>query len=342
MRSLFALVPFQITQSPDGYLHLTPNDGVTIAASWNALVNDKPEDNIHEDYWFLNRLKNGEGFLSVDGGDVITGSIEYALNGTVQWYSDTETISTTRQDVFDRFEYSWKEIAGTVLQSELESAINQGSAAKFDLKSGKLSNLRSTFDNIINASLYADGTGTGGKEIGGLQALVPNAPTSGTVGGINAGTFSFWRSQQTSGVKSTSAFDNLRATMRSIYNLCSNGVAGKHPTFVSTTRTVFEGFEGLLLANERFTSKDQADGGFKNEVVKFKGALMAYDNDCPTGNAYFLNAQYIKLAYAKGHWYKASPGVSPANQTVDVFKVHSIANLIATNRRMLGVVTAIT
>jgi hypothetical protein len=189
MRSLFALVPFQITQSPDGYLHLTPNDGVTIAASWNALVNDKPEDNIHEDYWFLNRLKNGEGFLSVDGGDVITGSIEYALNGTVQWYSDTETISTTRQDVFDRFEYSWKEIAGTVLQSELESAINQGSAAKFDLKSGKLSNLRSTFDNIINASLYADGTGTGGKEIGGLQALVPNAPTSGTVGGSTRAPF---------------------------------------------------------------------------------------------------------------------------------------------------------
>src|SRR5262245_20025641 len=129
MRSLFSLVPVQITQSPDGYLHMpTPNDGVTIAASWNALINDKPEDNIHEDYWFLNRLKNGDGFLSVDGGDVITGSIEYALNGTVQWYSDTEAISTTRQDVFDRFEYSWKEIAGTVLQSELENAINQGSA----------------------------------------------------------------------------------------------------------------------------------------------------------------------------------------------------------------------
>ena len=130
--------------------------------------------------------------------------------------------------------------------------------------------------------------------------------------------------------------------MRSIYNLCSNGVAGKHPRFASTTRTVFEGFEGLLLANERFTTKEEADGGFKNEVLKFKGAMVAYDNDCPSGNLYFLNSQFIKLAYAKGHWYKASPAVSPANQTVDVFKVHSIANLIATNRRMLGVVTGIT
>ena len=67
--------------------------------------------------------------------------------------------------------------------------------------------------------------------------------------------------------------------MRSVYNQCSNGVAGDHPTFGVTTRTVFEAFEGLLLATERFTSKGEADGGFKNEVLKFKGCKLAYD-DC--------------------------------------------------------------
>ena len=319
-----------------------PNDGVTITASWNALVNDKPEDNIFEDYWLLNRLKQGEGFLSVDGGDVITASLEYATNGTVIWYSDLETISTTRQDVFDRAEYSWKEIAGTVAQSELENAINQGSAKKFDLLKAKLKNLRSSFDSVVNTALYADGTGTSSKEIGGLQLLVATDPTTGTVGGINRATFSFWRSQQTSGAKTTSAFDNLRATMRSIYNLSSNGVAGQHPKFGATTRTVFEGFEGLLLANERFTSKSDGDGGFKNEILKFKGMMLSYDNDCPTGIMYLLNPAFLKLAYAKGHWYKAADPVEPANQTAKVFKVHAIANLITTNSRMLGAVTGIT
>ena len=319
-----------------------PNDGQTIAASWNALVNDKPEDNIHEDYWILNRLKEGEGFLSVDGGDVITASLEYATNGTVAWYSDLETISTSRQDVFDRAEYSWKEIAGTVVQSELENAINQGSAKKFPLLDGKLKNLRSSFDSTINAALYSDGTGSSSKEMGGLQLLVSATPTTGTRGGINSGNFSFWRSQQTSGAKTTSAFDNLRATMRSIYNLCSNGIGGNHPAFGVTTRTVFEGFDGLLLANERFTDKSSGDGDFKNEVLKFKGMKLAYDNDCPSGLMYFLNPKFLKLAYAKGHWYKAHPSVKPANQTAEVFKVHAIANLIATNLRMLGCVSAIT
>ncbi len=319
-----------------------PNDGMTIAASWNALVNDSPEDNIFSEYWLLNRLKKGEGFLGIDGGDVITASLEYALNGTVQWYSDTEQLSTSRSETFDRAEFGWKECAGTVLQSELESAINQGSAKKFPLLDAKLKNLRSSLDDLVNAALHSPGTGSSGKEIGGLQHIVSTTPTSGTVGGINRGNFSFWRNQQVTGTRTTSAFDNLRATMRSGYNLASNGVGGKHPKFGVTTRTVFEGFEGLLIANERFTNKEAGDGGFENEVLTFKGMKLAYDDDCASGNLYMLNPQFLKLAYAKGHWYKPHKPVEPANQTVEVFKVHAICNLITTNARMLAVISAIT
>ena len=315
---------------------------MTIAASWNALVNDKPEDNIFADYWLLNRLKDGQGFMSVDGGDLITASLEYATNGSVAFYSDLETISTTRQDVFDRTEFPWREIAGTVVQSELENAINQGSAQKFDLLGAKLKNLQKTLDATINTGLFAVGTESSGKSIGGLQSLIATDPTTGTVGAINRATFTFWRNQQASGAKTTSAFDNLRATMRSIYNLASNGVGGNHPKFGVTTRTVFEGFEGLLLANERFTDKTSGEGGFKNETLKFKGMMLSYDAACPSGIMYFCNPEFLKLAYAKGHWYKAAKEVEPANQTAKVFKVHSICNLIATNPRMLGALTLIT
>jgi hypothetical protein len=315
---------------------------MTIAASWNALVNDKPEDNIFAEYWLLNTLKRGDAFLSVDGGDLITGSIEYAVNGTVGFYSDTETISTTRSDVFDRFEYSWKEVAGTVLQSDLEDAINQGSAKKFDLLDAKLKNLRSSLDDTLNASLFSDGTGTSGKELGGLQLIIDTTPATGTVGAINAATFSFWRNQEASGAQTASAFDNLRATMRSIYNSSSNGYSGKHPRYWTTTQTVFQGYEGLLTINERFTDKSSGDGGFKNETLMFKGAAGSYDGDCPAGNLYFYHPSFLKLAYLKGHWYKMTGPIRPANQTAEIYQVAARCNLIATNRRMLGVVDSIT
>lgn len=318
-----------------------PNLGQTVTQAWEHIVKSKPEDVIFEDYWFLYKLRQGGGIKSVDGGREIQVPLEYATNTSVGFISEMDPLSTTRVDVFDTAQFQWKMIAGTVVQSELEDAINQGSGGKFDLLAAKLSNLKSSTEAAINASLFSDGTGTSGKEFGGLQLLVPATTTSGTVGGINRATYSWWRNKSAAGTQSAAAYDNLRAAMRSVYNQCSNGVAGDHPKFAVTTRTVFEGFEGLLLANERFTSKESGEGAFKNEVLKFKGAEIAYDEDCLSAALYFLNPKYIKLFVQKGRWMKMFDDVEPANQLLRVFKNATIGNLVVTNPRMLGIVHTI-
>lgn len=340
IHSLLSLVPQQFTQSPDGVLW-APNDGERAASNWEAVVGQGPEDQIHDDYWLFNQLSKGEGFMGLDGGDKITGALEYALNGTVASYSDTDTIDTTRAEVFDRFEADWKEYAGTVVISELEKDRNAGQGQKFALLPARLENLRKSMRSEINTDLFSDGTGNSSKVMTGLAALVSSTPTTGTAQGINRATYSWFRNQQTAGTQTTSAFDNLRASMRSIYNLCSNGVGDAHPSFAVTDRTVFEGYEGLLLANERFSSKDEGDGGFKNEVLKFKGCKLSYDNDCTASAMYFLNPRFLKLVYKKGAWFKMREKVNPANQTIDVLMVRTMANLITTCPRRLGVVTAI-
>lgn len=319
-----------------------PNVGQRVAANWEAVVGNGPEDNINDDYWLLNQMSKGEGFMAKSGGDYIVVPLEHSLNATVSSYSDVDTIDTTRQDVFDRAEAQWKEYAGTVVVSDLELDRNSGEGRVFDLLPAKLENLRMSMRSAINADMYGAGTNNGSKVITGLQALVSSTPTTGTVQGINRATFSFWRNQQTSGAQSASAFDNLRAAMRSIYNSCSNGVGDAHPSFAVTTQTVFQGYEGLLLANERFSSKDEGDGGFRNEVLKFKGAKISYDNDCTSGALYFLNPKFIKLAYKRGSWFKMRPKVNPANQTIDVYLIRTMCNLVVTNPRRLGVVTSIT
>lgn len=318
-----------------------PNVGQRVVANWEAVVGNGPEDQINDDYWLLNQMSKGEGFQSRSGGDFIVVPLEYALNSTVTSYSDTDQIDTTRSDVFDRAQAEWKEVAGSVVHSDLESDRNDGEGKVFDLLPAKLENLRNSMRSALNVMLFGAGTGNGGKDLTGLQALVSSTPTTGTVQGINRATFAFWRNQQTTGTQTSSAFDNLRAAMRSNYNSCSNGVGDSHPTFGVTTQTVFQGYEGLLIANERFTDKSEGDGGFKNEILKFKGAKLSYDNDCPSASLYFLNPKFIKLIYKKGAWMKMRPKVSPANQTVDVYLVRTMANLVVTNPRRLGVVTAI-
>ena len=319
-----------------------PNVGQRVTSNWEAVVGKGPEDNINNDYWLFNQLSKGEGFLGLTGGDFIAAPLEYVLNTTVSSYSDTDLISTTRVDVFDRAEFQWKEYAGTAVLSDLEADRNAGEGTVFPLLPAKLNNLKNSMRSQINTGLFSDGTGNSSKDIGGLQLIISSTPTTGTVGAINRGSFTFWRNQQTSGAKTTSAFDNLRASMRSIYNLCSNGVADDHPGFAVTDRTTFEGFEGLLLANERFTDKSDGEGAFKNEVLKFKGAKLSYDVACPSGVLYFCNTAYLKLAYKKGSWFKMLDSIRPANQTLTVYPVRSMCNLITTNARRLGCVTAIT
>ena len=319
-----------------------PNVGQRVTSNWEAVVGKGPEDNIHNDYWLFNQLSKGDGFLGLSGGDFIAAPLEYAVNTTVSSYSDTDPIDTTRVDVFDRAEFQWKEYAGTAIVSDLEIDRNAGEGTVFPLLPAKLENLRNSMKRSINTDLFGDGTGNSSKVIGGLQYLASTTPTTGTVGAINRANFSFWRNQQTAGTQTTSAFDNLRASMRSIYNLCSNGMGDAHPSGAVTDRASFEGFEGLLLANERFTDKSDGDGGFKNEVLKFKGAKISYDVACPSGNLYFFNPRFLKLAYKKGSWFKMLDPIRPANQTLTVYPVRSMCNAITTNARRLGVVSAIT
>ena len=57
---------------------------------------------------------------------------------------------------------------------------------------------------------------------------------------------------------------------------------------------------------------------------------------------YFLNPRFLKLVYMKGAWMKMLESVRPSNQTLTVYPVRTVCNLITNNARRLGVVTAIT
>jgi hypothetical protein len=299
-----------------------PNDGQLIASSWEAYVSHEPEDNIFDRYWLLENLKQGKSFEK-QNGRAIFHTIEYAVNGTVKWMGERETLDVTHYDVFDQAEYAWKHIAGVCDISEFMKQATANGAGKFSVMAKQIENLKNSIFDTFNAGLFSDGTGTSSKQIGGLQLLVPDDPTTGTRGQISAASFTFWRSQNTSGAKTTTAFDNLLSSLRSIYNLCSNGVGSQTPEFAVTTRTVFEGISG-----------------FKGDQLMFKDIPIAYDNDCPSGNAYLLNRRNLKLVYML--WMKAFPPASPVNQFIDAVKILTIANLTTDNPRRLGNVDSIT
>lgn len=318
---------------------------IKATASWEQKFGKKPTDNIFLSnalFYFLGE----DGFKEeADGGRLIEFGIEYAENSTFKSYGELETLDTTRITVFDAARFDWKINAGTVVYSELERLRAQAAAGKYDLIANKLENGKSSHISAMNRQMWSDGSGNGSQDIGGIQSIISATPTTGSVGQINRGTFSFWRNQQTSGAKTSTAYDNLRASMRSIYNLCSRGGVEETPMAWMTNRTIFEGYESILIANERIQRVDKtegADAGIKNTLLFFKGAPGSYDEAAPDGNLYMFNNKALKLVYLAGGWMKMYPKVDPANQLANVHKVATFANMGTNNSRRLGVVTSIT
>ena len=319
-----------------------PNDGQIVTEAWEAYVNQDPTDNIFARHALLEELRSNGSFEKQNGRSVFH-ILEYAQNSTVKWMSEYETLDVTAQTTFDQCEFAWKLIGGDVPMSEFEKAITAAGAGKFDLMAKKLDNLKSTIEETVNTACFSDGTGTAGKEVGGLQELVQTTPSTGTTGQISRDSFSFWRNQQQTGTKTSTAYDNLRAHMGLIYDACSNGVGKENPTFAVTTSTIFAAFNNLLVANERYGRKGAGDkgvSGFKGQNIMFRDIPLFYDAACASASVYILNNRNLHLVYAV--WMKGFPAVSPTNQFVDVFKVLSICAMTSDNLRRLGVVNAIT
>lgn len=317
-----------------------PNLGQGTATTFELSTSRTPEDNVFTSQAALNVIKRGKGFKKESGGSVIEEPIEYTENTTFRSYSELETLDTTRVDVFDAARFEWKQpVCGTIVFSELEKLKCSGDSAKLDLVARKVDNAKNTAMAVLNRMFYADGTGNGGKDCNGFSNLISSTPTTGTVGSINRATFAFWRNRQTSGANGGTAFDNLRGAMRTIYNNCSKGAAAEHPTDFLFHQTDFEGYERTLQTNERFTDKSSGDGGFKNEVLKFKGARATFDEDATAATCYVINDRNLFFRYLA--WMKAFAAVDPANQLGEIVKIMTAGQLTINNPRRLGVITAI-
>lgn len=255
----------------------------------------KLADNVTKNNALLYRLNERGNRKPVSGGSKILEELEYGESDNV-WYSGYDAINFTNPQIATAAEYGWKLLAAPVGISGEELLMNSGKERIIDLFEAKIKNAEKTLRNVMSAGVYSDGTGSSGKQLTGLKALVADDPTSGTVGGINRATSGneFWRNQTS--VQSTGLTkDTIYGAMNDLYLKCSRGT--DKPDLIVADDTLYTLYENSLVAQQRFIDSKLADAGFQN--LKFKGADVIYDGGmggyCPAGHMYFLNTDYIKL-----------------------------------------------
>jgi hypothetical protein len=87
------------------------------------------------------------------------------------WYSGAKP-GHLAHETFTAAEYNYKQLAGNVVINGLEEIQNSGKEAVHNLLKSRIRNLEKSLNKPVATGLYADGTGTASKEIGGLQLLV--------------------------------------------------------------------------------------------------------------------------------------------------------------------------
>jgi hypothetical protein len=249
----------------------------------------KIADNVTKNNALLTRLQQRGKSRPFSGGRLIYEELSFAENGNAGFYSGYDLLPVAAQDVISAAQFDIKQAACPVTISGLEMLQNAGPEQMIDLISARIDVAEDTMKNLICGGLYSDGLGFGGKQIVGLNAAIPLTPNTGTYGGIDRATWSFWRSKLVD-VANTAT---IQANMNTLW---SNLVRGTDaPDLILMDNTTWAAYTASLQAQQRFTDASVGNLGFPS--LKYMGTDVVLDGGiggfCPAGTAFFLNTKYI-------------------------------------------------
>jgi hypothetical protein len=191
--------------------------------------------------------------------------------------------------------------------------------------------------NQLDEAAYGNGTAFGGKVIGGLQLLISTAPGSGIVGGINRGTFDFWRNQAVaySGVRGSATIKANCDTMMTSLVRGTDKVK-----LILANDTDYNNMLAATQAIQQIAKSDLADVGF--DAIKYRSADFVLaggsGGHIPSGNLYFVNPDYLKLVVHRDAYMTPLKPRDPLQQDATVRIMVFMGNLVISNCKLQGVV----
>ncbi len=311
-----------------------PNISDIIATTIDSRTR-KIADNVTANNALLSKLSLKGKIKTASGGVKILQELSFAENSNQGWYSGYDLLPVGVSDVLSAAEFDWKQAAVPVVISGLEMLQNSGRERMIDLMEGRLGVAESTIANLISDGLYSDGTGSAGKEITGLDAAIPVDPTTGTYGGIDRATFTFWRSQVQT-VTVTAA--NVQQTMNALW--ASQVRGSDRPDLLLMDNLFWQIYVASLQAQQRFNSPEVGNLGFP--TLKFMDADVVLDGGIggfvPASTMFSLNCDYI---FYRPHADRNMVSLSPnrrysTNQDAEVQILAWAGNLTTSGSRYQG------
>lgn len=278
----------------------------------------KIQDNVTKNNALLAYIKDKGNVRTFSGGSVIYEELSFAENSNAGWYSGYDLLPVAAQDVLTAAQFDIKQAAVPVVISGLDDLKNSGPEQMIDLMESRMKVAEATMLNLIAAGIYSDGTGAGGKQIVGLDAAVPVTVSSGTYGGIDRASWTFWRPTTTNAGALTSS--TIQGAMNTMWAGLVRGM--DRPNLLVMDNLFWGMYMASLQPQQRFTDPAKANLGFP--TVAFMDADVVMDGGmggfATANTCYFLNTKYLSYRpHARRNMVPLSPNRRYAmNQDAEV------------------------
>lgn len=307
-------------------------------------------DNALKQNALLNWLNKKGNVKTVSGGNVILQELMYNDPNTQNAgsYSGYDVIDITPNSPLTSAQFDLKQYAAAVSISGLEQLQNAGKEQMINLLDGRMQVAEKQLMNQLSAGVYSDGTGNSGKDITGLAAAISTAPSSGTYGGINRATWTFWRNVAFSGVTDGGAAvssANIQSYMNRVLLQVIRG--SDAPDIAVADNNFYRFFLESMQAIQRVTDEKDAASGFSSLAYYGAGKKMSVFCDggiggsIPTNRMYFVNSDYMFFRpHAERNMVPIGGERQSVNQDAVVKLIGWAGNLTTSGAQFQAVLTA--
>lgn len=298
-----------------------------------------------------------------NGSHEIVVPLLYGPAPSLKWYSYWDTFSVEPAEGISAAKYGWHQLIGNVPVSRREMRENSGEYRLLNLVGEKVTQLKKTLRQEMANVLFAGNTGSpagytaaftdDSKQLQSLNYFIPTelagtptvAPTFapatyGSPGGIDASTWTWWKSQWAACNYTGITAQIMHAAMANMYHTCADG--SDTPDLILTTQEVFELYENLMIGNQRYIDTKMGELGFDN--IRFYNTTMMYDKYLQATLAgdrapmYFINSDNLWLVVDSQTDFVSTPFERLYGQDGVYSSILWMGTLVCNERRGLGVI----
>lgn len=316
----------------------TPSSVFTemVTTTLRAVPEMTPADNVSGNNALYSRLKTKGKIKKQSGGYEIQVPLDYAENGTFQRFSGYDTFSVAGSDVLTSAKFNWCQSVVSITASGAELRMNSGKEAMTDLVKARITNAKRTASNKMSLDIYSDGALT--NQIGGLAHLIQNAGT-GTVGGIDSSTYTFWKNKFTEAAgTNTISKTTIKGEMMKTWLQLVRG--NDKPDLGIASHDFYTMFWESLSDLQRYKPVDSNKGVAGFESLLFQDMPVIFDTNSNFGTTaekmYFLNTNYLGLTEMAGAQWQVDEERKSVNQDAVVIPIFWMGQMTCSNRALQG------